>query len=676
MPMADRELYEFEGFRLDVGERIFERKGRRIDLTDRAFDVLCVLVRNQGRLVTKDQILAEVWPDAFVEENSINKNVSLLRRQLASGHKGTNFIETVRGRGFRFVATVQRIDDPLPAKKQTPIDRSPARLFPEASEPTHSVTAQRVGNVVALRNWRSNAEPSTSELPPTSPENSAVETRQATRRNASLWIGAILMTALAVATGLFVYYNRASTTDEVRTVAVLPFKPLASETGDSALEMGIADTLISKLSGSRKLIVRPLSAVRRYASVESDELAAGRELGVDAILHGSIQRSGDKIRVNVRLIRVTDGAPLWSGTFDENLTDIFKVQDAISGKVVSALEVGLNVDEQAQIAKHYTISPEAYEYYLRGREQAFKITPDALMRSIEFFEKAIAADPNYALAYSGLSEAYRILLIPALKSPSEVGPKAVANANRALELDESLPEAHISRGWLYLFYEWEWEKAEAEAKRSIELAPHNSEGHRLYAHVLSVTGRHDEAVEEGRRARELAPLTLITAALEGQFLSNAGRLDEAKFRLERALEIDPNFWVTWNALARVYTFEGRHDEAIDVLTRIRGSSVGSPEPIGQLGYALAKAGRRDEALKILSELEAARTDRFIPVYYFALVYCGLNDRENTLTWLERSAEARDGQLIFIGIDERFDWLRDDPRFQAIIRRMRLGGPNE
>ena len=673
MPMADREIYEFEDFRLDVRERIFERKGRRIDLTDRAFDVLCVLVRNAGRLVTKDQILADVWPDAFVEENSINKNVSLLRRQLGSGHKGTNFIETVRGRGFRFVAPVNPMKDPPP--NQIYKDLSPTRLFTEAPEHTHPVTAQRVGNVVALRDWRSMSDKSSSETRPISPEVD-VETRVFTRGNSTLWIAAALTTALVVAIAVLVNYNRAPTASEIRTVAVLPFKPVAAEAGDSALEIGIADTLIAKLSGSRKLIVRPLSAVRKYSSVESDELAAGRELEVDVVLNGSIQRSGDKVRVNVRLVRVTDGRPLWSGTFDENLTDIFVVQDAISRKVISALEVGLNVDEQAQIAKHFTTSPEAYEFYLRGREQAFKITPDALMRSIDFYEKAIAVDPNYSLAYSGLSEAYRIQLIPALKSPQEVGPKAVANAAKALELDESLPEAHISRGWLYLFYEWEWEKAEAEARRSIELAPHNSEGHRLYAHVLSIIGRHDEAVEEGRIARELAPLTLITAALEGQFLSNAGRLDEARYRLERALDIDPSFWVTWTVLGRVYTYEGRYNEAIDALTRIRESPVGSPEPIGQLGYALAKAGRREEALKILDELKSASTNRYIPVYCFALVYCGLGDRENTLTMLERSMEAREAPLIFVGTDKRFDWLRDDVRFQTIIRQMSLDGTSK
>lgn len=659
MPMVERELYEFEGFRLDVGERIFTRKGKRIELTDRAFEVLCVLVRNAGRLVTKDEILSEVWPDAFVEENSINKNISLLRQRLGRG----NFIETVRGRGFRFVAPVTHVEE-AQSSVQIPADAEPVRRSSESVDAAHRFTLEREGNVIALREWRSKTDETVAD----SVEPPAVLRRP--RRRAVIWIGAAITIVLAVAAGMFVSEGP-QPSDPVRTIAVLPFKPLAPETTDAAFEIGIADTLISKLSASKKLIVRPLSAVRRYASVESDELAVGRELGVDAILSGSIQRSGDKIRANVRLIRVSDGAPIWSGTFDEKLTDIFILQDAISGKVVSALDVNLNVDEQAQLAKNYTTSPEAYELYLRGREQVFRIQPDALTKSIDFFEKAINADPNYALAYTGLSDAYRTQLIPALKSPHEVGPKAVANATRALELDESLPEAHISRGWLYLFYEWDWDRAEAEAKRAIELAPYNAEGYRLHAHVLSVVGRHDEAVEMGRKARELAPLTLITAALEGQFLSYAGRYDEARFRLERALESDPNFWVTLNSLGRVYSLEGRYDEAIEVLARIRGSGVGSPEPTGQLGHALAKAGRRDEAMRTLEELESARRSAYVPGYYLALVHSGLGDRENALASLEQSLAAREGQLIFIGIDKRWDWLRDDPRFRAIRQQMKL-----
>ncbi len=232
----------------------------------------------------------------------------------------------------------------------------------------------------------------------------------------------------------------------------------------------------------------------------------------------------------MRLVRVSDGAALWVGTFDENVTDIFAVQDAISRRVASALGLGLNVDEQTQLAKHFTMNPQAYEFYLRGRERSFKITPGALAESIELFQKAIEADPNYALAYAGLAEAYRTQAIAAFATPVDVCPKAMTNANLALALDETLPDAHIARGWVYLFYEWNWESAEPEARRAIELAPYNSEAHRLFAHTISIVGRHDEAVEEGRKARELAPLTLITAALEGQFLFYAGRLDDAKFR--------------------------------------------------------------------------------------------------------------------------------------------------
>lgn len=394
------------------------------------------------------------------------------------------------------------------------------------------------------------------------------------------------------------------------SITLLPFKPLVAENRDEVLEMGIADTLIAQLGNNRKIIVLPLSSVRKYGNLEQNAMEAGKELGADSVLDGSIQRWGDKIRVNVRLIKVADGTSVWTGTFDEKFPDIFVVQDSISKRVESALAIQLSGDEQTLLKKRQTNNAEAYEFYLRGRYHVFKITRPEILKAIGYFQKAIDADPNYALAYAGMADAYRTLAL------------------RTLEIDDSLAEAHIVLGWVGFLFDWDWENAERELKKAIELAPNDSEAHRAYAHFLSNSGRHEEAVAEGKRARELAPLTLITAALESQFLIYAGRYDEATARLDKTLELDQNFWLLHNYLGRVYILQGRNAEAIAEFTKARELSAGgTTEPIAQLGYALAISGKRNEALAILKELKSFAAENYVPMYFFALIYNGLGNRE-------------------------------------------------
>ncbi|MDQ3372942.1 MAG: tetratricopeptide repeat protein, partial [Acidobacteriota bacterium] len=312
---------------------------------------------------------------------------------------------------------------------------------------------------------------------------------------------------------------------------------------------------------------------------------------------------------------------------------------------------------------------EAYALYLRARFHYFKITPPEMRKSIEFYQQAIGIDPNYALAYAGMADAYRTMAIAGHAPPKDVCPRGKALAKRALEIDETLADAHVALGWLEMFYDWDWANAEIRFKRVIELAPNNSEAHRGYGHLLSVTARHEESVAEGRRARELAPLTLITAALEGQYLFYAGRLDEATDRLNKTLELDPNFWVALNALGRVYILQGRYDEAIAVITRAKALAEGSHEPTAQLGYTLAKSGRQKEARAMLEELKSSSTKNYVPMYFIAMIYNGLGEREEALNYLEKSLEEREAQMTFIKIDTRWDWLRTEPRFIDLMQRM-------
>jgi TolB-like protein len=308
-----------------------------------------------------------------------------------------------------------------------------------------------------------------------------------------------------------------------KRIAVLPFKPVLPENRDQVLELGMADTLIAKLSNSREVIVSSLTSVRKYASLEQDALAAGHELQVSSVLEGNVQKVGDRIRVTARLINVTDGSSLWAATFDEKFTDVFAVQDAISQKVADALALRLSGEEKNRLTKRYTNNVDAYQLYITGRYHWSKFTPLDIRKSIDCFQRAIDLDPAYALAYFGLAEANRSLSINADVPSKDCLPKARTAATKALEIDESLAEAHASLSFSLIWFDWDWAKGEAEAKRAIALNPNSAHAHFAYAHVLSDLGRHDEAIAEIARARELDPAFLLYRALEGMLLHHAGR---------------------------------------------------------------------------------------------------------------------------------------------------------
>jgi len=466
-----------------------------------------------------------------------------------------------------------------------------------------------------------------------------------------------------------------SSTDQVvaKSIAVLPFKPLLEKERDEALELGMADSLIIRLSSSSSdMIVRPLSSVRRYGGLEQDPLSAGRELRVESVLDGSLQRAGDRIRLSARLTNVADGRSLWVGTFDENFTDVFSLQDAISERVAGALQLHLSSDARRELMKRHTESTQAYELYLQGRYHWSRLVPNEVRKSIEFYEQAIAVDPNYALAYTGIAVAYLSLSISSDVKPADTFPKAKAAVLKALDLDESLSDAHAYLGFVHFWFDWNWAAAESEAKRGIALNANSSESHRAYGILLSQLGRHAEAIIEGERARELDPLALITRTNEALFFYYSGQFAEAEEKLKAALELEPNFWVALLSIAKVYVAQGKHQQAIEVLTKARKFSGGSAQPLSMLGYAFASMGDRVRAEAILEELNKLSAERHVPPYNFALVYNGLNDDDNTFHWLERSYESRDVMLAaFIKADPVWARLQDDNRFKSLLGRMNL-----
>src|SRR4030095_1773596 len=385
-------FYLFGPFRIDVAERLLRRDGESIPLTPKAFDLLLMLVENKGHLLEKDELMKMLWPNTFVEEANLSNNISQLRKAL-SMDPVHQYIETVPRRGYRFIADVTEL--------------SPT---PEIASGGHPDKAhERKESIASISD--------------------------ASRQSTVFWFALAVVALLALGPVIYYFWPKKPVTQQpIRTIAVLPFKPLAADSSDESLEMGMADTLITRLSNLRQLIVRPASAVRKYTALDNDELAAGREQRVDAVLEGTIQKASDKIRVTVRLVRVADGALLWADQFDEKFTNLFAVQDSISERVAGALAVRLTGDEREVLTKHYTANTEAYQLYMRGRYFLNKSTEADCRRSIDYFQQAIDRDPNYALAYAGLADSYVQLGFYGLMPMNESHTRAREAASRALQI--------------------------------------------------------------------------------------------------------------------------------------------------------------------------------------------------------------------------------------------------
>src|SRR5438132_1933972 len=570
MVKTGRHLYEFLPFRLEPEERRLLRDGEPVALTPKCFDLLVVLVENSGHLLEKSDLIARVWPDQFVEEGSLSFNVSELRRALGEGPNGRDYIETVRKKGFRFVAPVEEI--PVAGEEQV----APPRA------------SQRIKIVFAI------------------------------------------VAAVALASLAYLLWPRGSVTPvegPPRTIAVLPFKPLAANLRDEPLEMGICNALITRLASLEQLVVRPTSSVTAYNKMGQDPLAAGRQLQVDALLDGYIQRSQDRVRVTARLLRTADGKSLWSGQFNEPFTDIFTVEDSISRQIVEALHLSLTRDEQRRVTKHSTENIEAYELYLKGSYFQDKRTPDGVAKSIGYFQEATVKDPRYALAFAALANSYSMQALRFDMPAKDSYQKATAAAMRALEVDETSAEAHSALANVKSWYEWDWPGAEREFKRAIELSANDPTANQGYANYLMVVGRAQEAVSESARAQRLAPLSTTADVQAARILLFTGEYDAAIEQCRKALEIAPDFAGAHLILGRIYTQKGSYREAFAELERARILLHNSAEVLSLIGYADAVSGRAAEAQQILKEMQRLSMQRYVSPYHIAVIHAGLGARD-------------------------------------------------
>lgn len=577
--------------------------------------VLAALARRPGRLVSRTELLEAIWPGGEVYDDALTQCVYQLRQQLL--HAGgddmyRNLIGTVPKRGYVLKAPVETV----------------------ASEPA-----------------------------------SARPNRPRGRRWFLLGALAAVIALLAGWAGLRWHDgNGAAPASAGRhTVAVLPFLPLTEDEREPVLELGMADTLITRLSGIGELVVRPMSSIRRYGDLQRDALEAGRQLAADAVVDGSIQRSGDTLRVAVRLLRVADGTALWAQTINEPYGSIFTVQDEITARIADALALELGRDRRRALAHGGTSSTEAYERYLRGRYHFMRLTPQDMRASFGYFREAVELDPDYTQAWLGLASVSFRIPIAGEAPPREYYPVARQAAERALELDPDSAEAYAMLGWIEHWFAWNWTASEAHFRRAIELNPNDTESHLGYAHLLSNSGRHERAIREVRRARELSPYYPVAAALEGKFLLQAGRADEALRRLQASRQVGKDLWLYHVAIAGAYAAAGRTDEALAGLRRARELSGDSTWAIAMEIGLLVQLDRRQEAEALLETMVRLASERYVPPYDLAVAYNDLGDPDSAMAMLNRAYEARDPKLVFLAAG---DWqsLEDRPELRDLLKR--------
>jgi serine/threonine protein kinase/tetratricopeptide (TPR) repeat protein len=495
--------------------------------------------------------------------------------------------------------------------------------------------------------------------------------------NRSAMIASVLLLTILVGGGVYIFRRGtqagdSSVTTNVGSIAVLPFANSSGDQNTEYLSDGITESIINSLSQLPNLRVMARTTVFRYKGKDIDPERIGRELGVDAVLTGRALQQGDTLVIQADLVNVSDGSQLWGERFNRKLADVFSIQDEIAKQIAERLRLRLTGEEQQLLTKRYTENTEAYELYLKGRYFSSKLTEEGLSKSIDYFRQAVALDPNYAHAYVGLSNSYAGLgSVLGYRSPAETFPQARVFAEKALEIDEKLAEAHHALAAYKLHYEWNWTEAEKELKRAIELKPNYNLAHSTYGTYLQARGRLDEAVSERKLAQKFDPLSPTAIANVGYPFYYKRQFDEAIKHYLQALDLDQNY--SWGHLwiGQAYVQKGMYKEAEDEINQAIRFSGGDVRTKATLGHAYAVAGKREEALRVLKELRDLSGKRYVSPYFIALIYVGLKEDDQAVTWLQKAADERHPYLILMKVEPVFDRLHSDPRFIQLQKRVGL-----
>jgi TolB-like protein/DNA-binding winged helix-turn-helix (wHTH) protein/cytochrome c-type biogenesis protein CcmH/NrfG len=621
-------VIRFGVFELDLRNRELRKKGARVKLQQQPFDLLQILLERRPDVVTREEIRERLWPvGVHVDfDRSLNKAVVKLREALGDDAESPRFVETLPRHGYRFIAPVATDQGPPElAEEPTPAGTSSPPVFPP----------------VAVRDRRF-------------PVAIAV-------------LGVVLGSAWLLGRPLWRAPGGIGRSG-IHSLAVLPLQNLSGDPSQNYFADGITDELTTDLARIGSLRVISRTSTMRYADHPKPMSQIVKDLNVDAVIEGSVVRAGNRVRITAQLIDARHDAHLWAQSYERDLGEILELQASVALDIAGQVRANLSIEERGVFQSHRAIKPEAYEAYLRGRNEIGKQTQDSLRNSVPYFQRAIDLDPLYAGAYAGLADSFTLLANYAVLPPNEVFPRAEAAARKAIELEPSLGEAHASLAFVRHHFDWDWSGAEAEYKRALQLSPGLPQAHLRYAEYLSNAGRHEEALREINRARDLDPLSLTAAGNVGRVLFYARRYDDTIREMRSMLVLNPDRIYARIYLAMAYLQKHMYAEAIAEFERvdaIRG------EPGVGLGEAYALAGRAKEAEHVLRELEAPSSSGTLDWVFIAGVYAALGDKDQAFAWLEKAYDNRDFFMTYLGVDPWLDPLRSDPRFGRLMASARI-----
>ncbi len=619
---------QFGVFEVDLRAGQLTKHGLRVRLQEQPFQVLAMLLEKPGELVSREELRSRLWPRTVVDfDHGLNKAINKIREALGDSAENPRFVETVARRGYRFLADVEAIET---TSRQRAPDLGGAAGPSGAS---HLGAAwKRLPHSLA---WR------------------------------LFGFGLVLVLAAAL---FWIFYPWNYPSAKIRSLAVLPLENLSGDASQDYFAEGMTDELITHLGQISALRVISRASVMTYKSLRKPLSVIARELNVEAVVEGSVLRSGERVRITAQLIEVPADRHMWAQSYEGDLGDVLALQNTVARAIAEQIRTTLNHQEKAALEKSKAVNPEAYEAYLKGRYFWNKRTGDGLKKAIDYFSLAIEKNPNYAEAYAGLADSYALSgdWEYAILSPQEASPRAKAAATRALALDDSLGEAHASLAFAMDLYDWDWASADREYQRAIALDPGYATAHHWYAWHLLVMGRNGEGFFELRKAESLDPLSLIISADLADALCIAHLYDESVQQSRKTLEMDPNFALAHYQLGQAFQQKHMHEEAIAELQRAIELSGSNATFNSNLAYAYAASGRRDQALKIAKELETRQGHADANI---ALIYVGLGDKDQAMIWLNKAYQGRFNPSILLR--PAFDPLRSDARFQDLLRRIGL-----
>ena len=636
-PIPTPRTIRFENFEFDFRSSELRENGRKVKVQGQPVQILAMLLEQPGELVTREELRNKLWPgDTFVDfEHSLNAAVKRLRQALHDSAENPRFVETLARRGYRFIAEVAsaegaRVSVPEPATNNVLEEDDREQL--EVAEKTARANHQH---------W------------------------------ALAWkISGLALLVISALVAVWILRSRSVASPAIRSLAVLPLESLSSDPSQEYFADGMTDELITDLGQISALRVISRTSIMQYKGVRKPLPQIARELNVDAVIEGTVLRSGDQVRITAQLIRASDDRHLWSHSYEGELRDALGLQNKVASAIVAEIQINLNPKEQIALTNEKAVNPEAYEAYLKGRYFWNKRTADGLRKGIDYFNQAIEKDSTYGRAYTGLADSYALLgdWEYGGMAPKEAFPKAEAAATKALQLDDTLSEAHTSLAFCLDLYDWNWDSAEAEFKRAIELNPGYATAHHWYSWHLAVLGRKDEAIAEMRRAANLDPLSLIISADLAEVLL-VGRQNEQSIQQSLStIALDPAFAVAHYQLGQAYVQNQMYSDAMVEFQKAIALSGANTAFSSNLAYVYALAGRKGEAEKILND-QMNREHGVSNSAQIALIYVGLGKNDQAMTWLERAYEDRFNPSILAR--PSFDPLRSDKRFQDLMHRIGL-----